>query len=213
MSVILRCEHSEPRRTTAEAPRPASFEGRLRRPPQDEGTQASLPRSRDAPSHPSLATPLQESPSCLPNKEGRRSAERRTTGSAPPQKKKACRRMRRAPSPLPANDAGSSGGALAFRRPTAALRRGTYLDSAPGRASWNHRIQTGGPSPAPVQPAPGRPAGRCPKPPGSGLQAPSGNRTRPIDRLSPVDVPSMREPGLGNDNGDECQELISNSVT
>jgi hypothetical protein len=94
---------------------------------------------------------------CLPKK-GRRSAERRTTGSAPPQKKKACRRMRRAPSLPPANGAGSSGGALAFRRPTAAMRRGPDLDSASGRASWNHRIQTGGPSPAPVQPAPGRPA-------------------------------------------------------
>ncbi len=58
------------------------------------------------------------------------------------------------------NSAGSNGGALAFRRPTAALRRGPYLDSVPGRASWNHRIQTGGPSPAPVQPAPGSPVTR-----------------------------------------------------
>ncbi len=33
-------------------------------------------------------------------------------------------------------------------------------DSAPGRASWNHRIRTGGPSPAPVQPAPGSPVTR-----------------------------------------------------
>jgi hypothetical protein len=34
------------------------------------------------------------------------------------------------------------------------------LDSVPGRASWNHRIQTGEPSPAPVQPAPGSPVTR-----------------------------------------------------
>ncbi len=31
------------------------------------------------------------------------------------------------------------------------------LGSAPGRASWNYRVQTGGPSPAPVQRAPRRP--------------------------------------------------------
>ena len=45
-----------------------------------------------------------------------------------------------------------SRGALAFRRSTAALRR--LLGSAPGRASWNYRVRTGGPSPAPVQRAP-----------------------------------------------------------
>jgi hypothetical protein len=33
---------------------------------------------------------------------------------------------------------------------------GTRL--GPGRASWNHRMQTGGPSPAPVQRAPRSPA-------------------------------------------------------
>ena len=61
---------------------------------------------------------------------------------------------------LPRTVRDQSGGALAFRRPTAVMRRGPYLDSAPGRASWNHRIQTGGPSPAPVQPAPGSPVTR-----------------------------------------------------
>src|SRR5438105_8437204 len=39
-----------------------------------------------------------------------------------------------------------------------ALHRGTHraltLGSTPGRASWNYRVQTGGPSPAPVQRAP-----------------------------------------------------------
>ena len=54
----------------------------------------------------------------------------------------------------------SNGGALAFRRSTAAMRRGPDLGSAPGRASWNHRIQAGGPSPAPVQPAPRSPVTR-----------------------------------------------------
>src|ERR1700733_3456570 len=36
-SVTLRCERSEPRRATARAPWPASFEARLRRAPQDDG--------------------------------------------------------------------------------------------------------------------------------------------------------------------------------
>ena len=39
----------------------------------------------------------------------------------------------------------------------AALHRGVaevILSSASGRVSWNHRVQTGGPSPAPVQRAP-----------------------------------------------------------
>ena len=93
----------------------------------------------------------------------RREAERRQAhhGFRPAAEKKACQRMRRAPSLPPANGAGSNGGALAFRRPTAVMRRGSLsLDSAPGRASWNHRIQTGGPSPAPVQPAPGSPVTR-----------------------------------------------------
>jgi|GEM_PF-3503529 len=97
-----------------------------------------------------------------PFKEGRRSADKRTTGVRPAAANKACQRMRRALfSPLPRIGAGLKvGGALASRRPTAVMRRGPYLDSAPGRASWNHRMQTGGPSPAPVQPAPGSPITR-----------------------------------------------------
>ena len=47
--------------------------------------------------------------------------------------------------------------ALASRRSTAALARLLPLGSTPGRASWNYRVQTGGPSPAPVQRAPRRP--------------------------------------------------------
>ena len=95
-----------------------------------------------------------------PLKRRRRSADRRTTGSAPPQQRKpasVCGEHHRF---LPRTMRDQSGGALAFRRPTAVMRRGTDLDSAPGRASWNHRIQTGGPSPAPVQPAPGSPVTR-----------------------------------------------------
>jgi hypothetical protein len=57
-----------------------------------------------------------------------------------------------------------------------ALHRGSRraaTRSASGRVSWNYRVQTGGPSPAPVQRAPRgpvtcRPSG-APKPPGCGL--------------------------------------------
>ena len=133
------------------------------------GPLPTLPRKRERVSFILLAmrlcirvllTPLQESPSCLPLKEGRRSAERRTTGSAPPQKEKpasVCGEHHRL---SPAN-AGSK-----RRRPRLSAPhrghapRGLTLNSAPGRASWNHRIQTGGPSPAPVQPAPGSPITR-----------------------------------------------------
>src|SRR5438105_9502649 len=79
-----------------------------------------------------------------------------------------------------------------------ALHRGTHraltLGSTPGRASWNYRVQTGGPSPAPVQRAPRgpvlMPAGRCPKPPECGVTKPArGDRARSIigrHRLTPL---------------------------
>ncbi len=70
----------------------------------------------------------------------------------------------------------------------------------PGRASWNHRIQTGGPSPAPVQRAPRSPVtrrtGRCP----SRLRAKS-DELRPQEphplrqSASPVDVPHDERDG------------------
>jgi hypothetical protein len=119
-------------------------------------------RCRDAPSHPSFAKkpPRKAKPRSIPKnpplKEGRRSAERRTTGPH----RKAMRRasfllsslrknrghrdlMERARSPF-----GAPPRHPRFFRP----RLGS------GRASWNHRMQTGGPSPAPVQRAPRGPA-------------------------------------------------------
>ena len=51
---------------------------------------------------------------------------------------------------------GPISGPLAFRRSSAVMRRDSQLGL--GRASWNHRMQTGGPSPAPVQRAPRSPA-------------------------------------------------------
>jgi hypothetical protein len=84
------------------------------------GDDESL-RCRDAPSHPSFAkkTPRKAKPKTPPLKQGRRSAERRTTGPH----RKAMRRasfllplMLRGPRPPGPHGAG----ALAFRRPTAA---------------------------------------------------------------------------------------------
>jgi hypothetical protein len=133
-----------------------------------------------------------------PLKEGRRSAEAHH-GSPPRRRKKSLPAMRRA---LYSPPAPHWRGVKRRRARLSALHRDyapsvLSLDSAPGRASWNHRIQTGVPSPAPVQPAPGSPITRrtvdAQNHPDERLQASSGNRTRPIDRLSPVDVPSMGE--------------------
>jgi hypothetical protein len=126
-------------------------------------------RCRDAPSHPSFAyakksqvkksQAKKHSQKTPPLKEGRRSAERRTTG---PHRKA----MRRASLLLPlARDRGRRDLMERARSPFGAPPRhprsfGPRLGS--GRASWNHRMQTGGPSPAPVQRAPRSPtrAGR-----------------------------------------------------
>jgi hypothetical protein len=94
---------------------------------------------------------------------GKRSADRRIqTESASAEEfaqtpQTLCRAARAA---LPARHGRWGTGPLASRRSTAALRQAAKLDSAPGRASWHHRIQTGGPSPAPVQRAPRSPVTR-----------------------------------------------------
>ena len=77
---------------------------------------------------------------------GRRSAERRTTVAAPDAQAQ--------PRPYARP--------LAFRRSSAVMRRDFLSQLGLGRASWNHRMQTGGPSPTPVQRAPRSPtrAGR-----------------------------------------------------
>ena len=63
-----------------------------------------------------------------------------------------------------------------------------YPRLGPSRASWNHRMQTGGPSPAPVQRAPRGPVtrrtGRCPSRPRAKVTSPGrGNRTRSVSRI------------------------------
>ena len=141
----------------------------------DAGLTAAMPgddasiRSRDAPSHPSFAYAKksqakkhrQKTP---PLKEGRRSAERRTTGPH----RKAMRRASFLLSPL-RKDRGpglhepwtSWSGRARLSAPHRGIR-GFWPRLGSGRASWNHRMQTGGPSPAPVQRAPRSPtrAGR-----------------------------------------------------
>jgi len=81
---------------------------------------------------------------------------------------------------------GPISGPLAFRRSSAVMRR-DHSRLGPGRASWNHRMQTGGPSPAPVQRAPRSPtrAGRDDAQTACRLRATNSarrNRTRSVSR-------------------------------
>ncbi len=102
---------------------------------------------------------------------------------------------------------------LAFRRSTAAPRR--LHGSSPGRASWNYRVQTGGPSPAPVQQAPCGPvvsAGRydARSRPSAGLRAPpAGTASRSTFGTSPV-TPSMSE--IRNDVFETVTVVVKHSV-
>ena len=82
-------------------------------------------------------------------------------GGAPKGASNQCRAIRRGRAPT--DQAGHCAPLVRFagRARLPALHRGTCMRpwprSAPGRASWNYRVQTGGPSPAPVQRAPRRP--------------------------------------------------------
>ncbi len=137
-----------------------------RRSLRDDGTKARANSFVAAmPPHPGCAAPKHSLNPPL-KKEGRRSAKRRTVRAT------SCDAARAfAPSFPKLEKTGAPGtpleqGALAFRRPTAVLTKGFTPRLGPGRASWNHRMQTGGPSPAPVQRAPRSPitrrTGRCP---------------------------------------------------
>ena len=119
--------------------------------------------------HATARKPFQRPPSNCPKTATalpkRREAERRQAHHwFPPRRRKislpayAARAMFR---PRPRIGAGLKGRRARLSAPHRGhAPRGLSLDSAPGRASWNHRIQTGGPSPAPVQPAPGSPITR-----------------------------------------------------
>ena len=122
-------------------------------------------RCRDAPSHPSFA-------------HAKKSQAERPSQKSPPHKKKgggaprgACRAASRSDaarvlSPFPlAGDRGRADLMERARSPFGAPPRHPRFFRprlGSGRASWNHRMQTGGPSPAPVQRAPRGPtrAGR-----------------------------------------------------
>jgi hypothetical protein len=123
--------------------------------------------------------------------EGRRSAERRNCPVGP-------RHAADVATPL---RFGRSRASCAGRARLSALHRGSRraaTRSASGRVSWNYRVQTGGPSPAPVQRAPRgpvtcRPSG-APKPPGCGLcRSARERRARFRNQEHPHDgVPSQR---------------------
>jgi len=103
---------------------------------------------------------------------------------------------------LPPARASGAAARPAGRARLSALHRGSRQavtpDSAPGRVSWNRRVQTGGPSPAPVQRAPRRPVivpdERGPEAARERLARPrAGTAPAPHLRSHPECVPSMGE--------------------
>jgi hypothetical protein len=80
-----------------------------------------------------------------------------------------------------------------------------------GRASWNHRMQTGGPSPAPVQRAPRGPARAGRDDAQAARERSVSLRPREPPPLRLKEYPRERRPSragcwLGNRCGDGCQE-------
>ena len=131
----------------------------------------------------------------LPKKGGERRSARLRIRFRRRRRTKACLRSRRAPSLVSRTARDQNGGALALRRSTAVMRRRFDPPTGPGRASWNCRVQTGGPSPAPVQRAPRTPITRrrvrCPGRPGQGDEPQPREPHPPHQPASPVDVPDL----------------------
>ena len=128
-------------------------------------------------------------------KEGRRSAERRTT-FRPAAARKACQRMRRAPSLPPAHGAVSSGDRSPFGAPPRSLARALPRLSS-GPRFLGSRIQRELPSPAPVSQllaVRSSAGGRCPEPPGAGCEAAPGTALAPPSVVTRK-CPSMSELG------------------
>src|SRR5580693_715954 len=101
---------------------------------------------------------------------------------------------------LPPVRASGAAARPAGRARLSALHRGSRQavtpDSAPGRVSWNRRVQTGGPSPAPVQRAPRGPVvmpdERGPKAARERFARPrAGTAPAPHLRSHPECVPSL----------------------
>jgi hypothetical protein len=164
--------------------------------PARRGEVNKLTRSRDAPSHPSFALTLQESPSQLlpPIKKGGGAPISASTGVRPAAERKACQRMRRAPSSCPATRGTKTAARSPLGAPPRSCAEGLTLRLGSGRASWNHRIQTGVPSPAPVQRAPRSPVtrrtGRCPSRPKTRCMAAfPGTALVPLSKVPSRKVP------------------------
>jgi hypothetical protein len=93
------------------------------------------------------------------------------------------------------------------------------LGSARASASWNHRMQTGGPSPAPVQRAPRRPAlgrtGMMLKPPAGAVYGCTAREPPPLRIQEYPREGALRRAGwwLCNYYGDHCQDIVSLSET
>ena len=146
-----------------------------------------------------------------PLKEGRRSADRRTTGFRPAAERKACQRVRRALRSPPGPH--WRGTKEAARSPFGAPPRLCAGGFIPRLGSGPRFLELPDPNGRTLsgtsEPAPGSPVTRrtvdAQNRPDKGYKPASGNRTRPIDRLSPVEVPSMGRSAVSNDNGDGCQ--------
>jgi len=218
--VILRCERSEPRRRRPERLSSILRGPRCARAPQDDGEQASLPRSRDAPWHPRFASRCKKAlpfASLQKRREGgRRSAHQ--LGIRPRRSRtKACCGSGERHRFLP-HSADRNGGALALRRPprscaeglTPRLGLGPRFLELPGA---NGRTLPGA-SAASTSQTGSRPAGRCPRPPGSRLQAPPPG-TAPAPPIGCHRSTSLRWAsfGLCNNGGDVCQGQVSAKET
>jgi hypothetical protein len=159
--------------------KPGNDERKIRSRDASHRSSDKRKRSRDASASEFL--PRHATNHFASGEKGRRSADRRHIRSAP------LRVRRRALSSPPALAREKLGG---VRPPFGAPPRFSprfhpRLNS--GRASWNHRMQTGGPSPAPVQRAPRSPitrrTGRCPKPPARAVyRCARENRSRSASR-------------------------------
>ncbi len=158
-------------------------------------------RSRDAPSHPSFAYAKVRKPFPISSpKRGRRSADKRTTGVAP---------LQRAHRFCPATRGIKTAVPSPFGAPPRSCAEGLTLRLGLGRASWNRRVQTGGPSQAPVQRAPRSPVkcrtGRCPEPPGYAVYGRvSENRSRSTFESTLAKGPSV------NGMNDVCNRYSDN---
>ncbi len=102
---------------------------------------------------------------------------------------------------LPRTVRDQSGGALAFRRPTAVMRRGPYLELGSGPRFLESPDPNGrtlsGTSAASTWQSGHAPDGRCPEPPGRTVyRRASGNRSRSTFESTLAKGPSVNEMGM-----------------